>query len=659
MDIKISKFFSTTLFILFLAIFVYNLFFVTENFWLDKSTLIGTPYDTYSELLNPKQYLEERVNIHYASYFDVFIHPNLFLQNLSFYSLTTIIFYFLLTSLTGFFVLEKITNKKITFEFLIFSFIPGHIIMITINRLVSLFTNNEVFFFLIYLGIVLFMVITQKNTFSILFNELKNRKNILKLLLFAFVVVIISFYSLFPGEGHVVGDSFGSNYGIFDTLLSNNNLIMPIYKKQYDEILYLYPIYINLCKNNASLILLYTWLFYSFFRTALLYSFYFIFKETGLNKLHSILLSFFILAGIHTITINYHTLFDSFNPIFLSLHTGRMLSDSILLFLYFLTLNYTPKIKYKYLVPFGILLGLGISSFCITVGITVIFFFLFNFLYSTINEKLFIRELLKKSTFIAFSSLVLLFMTYYNGITNEKSICLFILILLLSLFYCINYIKCFKVEKLKKIISNKFVFSLIILVFILIGFLTLGGPFTIEFLNSKNYTLHFIPVNTYSFGVNKNISDNLFFEHFKSFSYFVKNFYFPIFLQCITLLLIATKKGYKNLLRNPKCNYTIYLSFLTFIYLLSCLFFYDFWNGNNGDEDLLQWFKSRTLEPPFYALIIFNIYNLFIIFKNTFIDRFVTSIVGINVLICLFSIKIGVVFHILLGYAMLFKHYIF
>lgn len=395
------------------------------------------------------------------------------------------------------------------------------------------------------------------------------------------------------------------------------------------------------------LMIIYSWLYYSFLRFILIYTFYFLYRQAVENKFHCIILTVFSLIGLYTLTSYYHVIFDACNPIFNVLHTGRMLSAASLfiLIISFCCFKF-KKAPIKLSVSAVLLLAAGISSFCFSMTAAVLFFAAAFGIYKNIEMKKFVSNIRKASNIIIVSIIVLIFSVYHNGIALYKSIYSALLILIILFILIKSILKSLKIRSIR---DNASYISLLFLFIsaVTAGSLFLGGPFVIEQSADKKYFLTHLFNISYSFGIYDNHSGSPF-NHNKSFLLFLKNFYLPVFLQCMVFCAFNFKKSFRSILKNKDKMFLIYFSCCSFLMFLLSMFVYDFYSGGIGYW-LGQWLKSRIIEPYFYAVIFLDICILYTALKNTIAEKIMTCLLSADVLYCLLSVQFGAVWHVLIG----------
>ena len=293
------------------------------------------------------------------------------------YSILTIYYYFT-TSMFGLvvttkFLMENEISLPVGFAA---SFLPGYIITIAINRIITLIFSHLyapiiIFIFISFLMIILFIFnINSVRDYFLSGFKLRDKNPISLIGILIFLFLLIFIFMIWRIQLHVhafCGDSTSFITKFIADDLSNLNLSLhaPIFDFHYDEFIFNYPLIYSSRSNVFPL--LYFWIISPVALVScgcLLFS---LFRYFDISRIFSILFAAFLLLGSHFLNpISYINIFDSGNPLALNYHIGRIISCifPLMFITYFNSLNGEKENhRSKLLISFLLILfAIGIAS---------------------------------------------------------------------------------------------------------------------------------------------------------------------------------------------------------------------------------------------------------------------------------------------------------
>ena len=277
------------------------------------------------------------------------------------------------------------------------SFLPGYIIVVSINRLVTYMFPYSSAAVIVLIGMVsLVLMLYVKNvsglkTFLQEFRFSRNRKEHiyfigLFILLFFIILIVTLQRGKHPFCGHAVNYIIENGY----ILLENINHHVPIFGYHYDEFFFNYPL-IYFFKSNVALIF-HFWIVNTFMIVSIIFMLYSIFIYFGLSSPLASIYTAFLMIGSHTLSpVNYLLMFDSGNPLVFNVHVGRMISCVLPVFLllrFGMYGNHGINSKWNnYELVLIVLFGLGIPSLSFHVFIYTMVFLFMIILYRISNSE--------------------------------------------------------------------------------------------------------------------------------------------------------------------------------------------------------------------------------------------------------------------------------
>lgn len=488
-------------------------------------------------------------------------------------SLVTFV-YCILSSLVGSVVFEKIGGIRVADATLRFSvgFLTGYVFAIAIGRLFSTFLVNWLATALI-MALMILMAAAQVISIWNSRNSSSKETPTERGAIVAFAALIVLFYVLQVQQGatHVVGDGVG----LFIDIINHDHYLdlygyFPIVADRHDEIMYFYPLLVALRPRNPNFIDM-AGVLYAVAKATIFVTLFHILRTRLENSLVVLLICFFLFFG--TLNLNFldwqELLFDTGNPLSVNLHPGRLLLD---------------------LMPFALLIGGGLARQNRNFGIRSVLIFLVGIGLSTFTAS---------SIFVLFPVLLASWGLRVIGVTRVSLMPL----------------------------SD----MLILLVGFTVAMATLGNMPAVDFyhyIGVKNLDVVSRWIRAPSF---THFGENPFcgtFPHLYcgSLTALIGSFGLTLLFAIIAIFGTVVRRGS---LTSPNHYPTELAVFWVALAGFVCtMFLYLYMNGGipqTEEGKYLIWYKSRIVEPWFYAVVGFS---ALVAFKmgNSVLRRFVVAL---------------------------------
>jgi hypothetical protein len=558
--------------------------------------------------------------------------PDNFHLCLPYFLLTSL--YYITASLLGMIIMTKILMKRrVSVPVgLAASFLPGYLIVIGINRVLTIAFTHEyapyiIVIFLCALAVILYIANTNSVADYLSGQSALTKSALVKNAGYSSLLMVLIFTALiWRIQLHVhafCGDStaFLTEYLAKELGQLNMNSHAPLFDLHYDEFIFNYPL-IYISRLNVAP-LLYFWIIAPvglISSGCLMYS---LFRYYGTDVVFAILAAVYLILGSHFLNpMGYINIFDSGNPLALNLHIGRIATCIFpLLFLIFFfndVLSQDKMIRALFFMLIFIPFCFGISSLSFHFVIYSLGLALVSIIMSILKTR---KPDFPLVAYVLSPLLILLmivpFLTLFyinNHITLQG--------LPIIIAACIGVLGLFifflpiKLDAKWHAIAYPALFILCVIV----SSALFGNNFVLKFksvLQGLGEHLSFLGYNPYSEILSRDIiplkTQASFFKfYFAGPVYFAYNyqlfiFYFG-FITGITLLaFFSTGLFLKN---NPEINEDTIRNnklFIFHILLYSILFSLSIFITCHISVGVNQWFLTRLIEVPFYGMLMLSL----------------------------------------------------
>lgn len=530
-------------------------------------------------------------------------------------------------------ILKNIRNKVAIPTIVLASFIPGYLVHISLNRIVSLLLPHRparALSLLLMISLAAGVFFFFSKHIKEYFYELKELKkciveNFVEIILYfsLFFTVLVLLYRM--GGHKMIGDGAVSylTYLRNFSLGQGTTLKLPILFEHYDELLYLYPIFFLFRSSISPLVI--PWVITALSKVSAAGIIFLFFRFYNIKSIYAVFGIIFVFFGSTSINpLRYMLLFDSGNPMMNVLHIGRVISCILIPFSVIMTHSVLPINQFfskKTKSIFSFICLLAIVGLTATSVHNLLYYVLFSLLILLVTfYKSHLRQLLSNT--LKYKTLVQLFYIFAIAVPtilsfHEKvrgkilpGVLLFISILLLlvllsSLFFSNPFKNVSSQNNTKNIIS--FIFAGCLIGAFLGNLMGKALSEKIDLISLYGTSLLQRP------GINTNITS------LTSLTPFSDNFgcgpspycfsseYFILFYG---LILLALWFIIKSLLeqKDDSNDWNYYITptlLLTTILFLTALFFVNFVEFSS--LTIMTWVWSRFIEVPCYAIIMYFI----------------------------------------------------
>ena len=542
--------------------------------------------------------------------------------------------YYVIASLLGMIILSKILIKRHVNGAvgLAASFLPGYLIVIGINRVVTILFTHEyapfiIIFFLCVLTIVLH--ITNTNSVADYISEQCSltKSNLLKNAGYSTLLIALIFIALiWRIQMHVhafCGDStaFLTEYLARDFSQLSINSHAPLFDLHYDEFIFNYPL-IYISKLNVAP-LLYFWIIAPVSLISSGCLIYSLFRYYGADIAYAILVVVYLILGSHFLNpMGYINIFDSGNPLALNLHTGRI---ATCIFPFLFLVFFFDDIHGRYTATRFILFLLVFIPFCFGISSLSFHFVIYSLGLAIVSIVFNIFKTRKPdflTTTYALSPILFLIMLvpfctlfYLNSHITLQGLPI-IIVACIGVLGLILFFIPIKFDAQWHLIK----YPAILILCVIVSSIFFGNNFMLKFKDAlQNFGDHlsFLGYNPYSEILSREIiplKTNASFLKFYLASpvYFAYHYLFFIiyfgFIIGITLFSFFSSGLF--LKNNPEINdNTIRYNKLIIFHILlySILFSLSIFITCHVSVGVNQWFMTRLIEVPFYSLMILSL----------------------------------------------------
>ena len=412
-------------------------------------------------------------------------------------------------------------------------------------------------------------------------------------------------------NAHIVGDGAKFTFDIImnDSFFGQHGQV-PIILKHYDELLYNYPLIVNGQHdfNEAQLInntLITLWINYSFAKTACILLLAIIGRLLGLSLFDSLLITAFCFLGTpHLTPYENRLIFDSGGPLYICLHPGRVIVVALSI-LAASTINiqgYMQRLSPS-LVLILTAFGVGLSSFSIS-SFAII---LMLFIASVFKPKAVDERLLYVVALLSITCYILYFIRIQGQLSTIAEYLSLNALVLCMILSASKFIKGRSMSGSYPLFSGLNAPILIITTGFLTGLLFLGNSFAMHFLQSANSNQVVASgVGSAIFGVGLNpfcgrFPHNLYCSDGWE---FLKSYGLPGTLMTLLVLIKYVFKRSFRLVDYIIISISLLLTLSLWVFLFTN-------KMAVSDIDLYTvWYKSRIVEPFFYALLFFSLFKI-------------------------------------------------
>jgi len=322
--------------------------------------------------------------------------------NVSFKGFTSMIvagllFHYFVTAFFGY-VLTKVYFQDLTetslFIKLTASFFVGYTCLAGLLRILTLWVPND---YLYHAGMVVLLVLIgfiQYKDFKKKGDDLTkaikpNKNQLCRFLLQIFAAAVFVFLVLMLQIYQVDFSWVGHGYEQFAYLLDEKRFTQlsyfPFIKQHYDELIFHF--FITQPFQTSFNYILSWWMTLAVTKLSIGVFLYLTFRKFNLSKYFSCVYSLFIMLGTSSLLpTKYYLLFDSSNPLFFTVHSGRVIGIGLAFFMIVSMIDYFKNHGNVSLL-FIMLLGLGLATTSISNSIWILLIYFVFFISAVYFQK--------------------------------------------------------------------------------------------------------------------------------------------------------------------------------------------------------------------------------------------------------------------------------
>jgi len=503
---------------------------------------------------------------------------------------------------------------------LLAGFMPGYLVLIAINRVVTFALPNRLALDMVYI-IYLFITVYAYAHWRTIRRQNNERHSgrasplniAVACLIAAAIVGLFLINQAQTGGAHVIGDGTVFFLDIIESQKGFGRAErFPVITQHYDEIMFLYPILQSnlaaISKTIGNAINCY-WILYAFGKASCFSIIAIAVYSLSNSKLLGILsASLLFFGGMHPNPLEGHLLFDSNNPLGMNLHIGRVFLSVLPIAVFAIAYNRAKILivpQAEHIITL-ILIGLGVSSLSLHfVMIVPLSMAIALFLMVPVSIE-------TGAAVIGFSLLSALTLYAVPAAAGSEvylvSLCVLTMLLLIidPLPHIISLCNSAALRE-SRLLKNSATQLIILCLSILLGLIVLGNSLVI-----KAYPFHLpLPIFLTRFhldlpmGFGKNPFCGTFpMFHCAGITTFAAFYGLPFILLGISALVELRHYKAKNYPYPADSGLSMLgaLAFAGTLLLLS-LFAYDFMDRDSNKDWINVWLKSRLPEPWFYSCI--------------------------------------------------------
>lgn len=422
----------------------------------------------------------------------------------------------------------------------------------------------------------------------------------------------------------------------------------PLIFQHYDELLYHFFATIFYINDFDSIIP--WWFTLALIKLSIVSFIYLFFRKLKIDVKSSLVFCLFIILGTSSVLLfKYYLLFDASNPLFFTVHSGRIVGIGVVLYiiLMFLTIVREEDVKTNYFTL--VFLGFGIAGTSLSNAAWVIMILT---LLCFIKKEPFLLQLHKKlpcviNNDLSFLSIIpiiiivlILIQPFSNKLISQHKAILYLFIYLISMFYCTKLLVNYWRTLHAKDCNNNFKNILPLLIFIATTIISLaffGNIISFQiyknFPNFANMFLHEIPPQLISTGSLVEDVDwkwGTLLGDYREFGHYLYNnvyefiAYYSIFLiACMSCYILLKNRMLQIKFFNTEDRILLIILLFSLIVMPGLFIFMNYLAFGSR-----AWIKSRFIEIPIYLIICICLY-----FANRFLKKKELSILLIGLII--------------------------
>lgn len=533
-------------------------------------------------------------------------------------------------------LLPKLSKEFLIGFGLVLGFAPGYLILISINRLLTYFFDEDLnvliypFIFSSFVIISLLQIIRFTYLVKPSIKKISVFFSLAVFIVCVFLIVQIQ-TNLYNGLPiHIIGDSAIFNSTYLSQIANSTRFEINLFEQHYDEIIYLSPVSfifkeLNFAINSVD----WLWVTYSFMKASVFIWGFTLMRQIFSSKLRALLVIVFLFFG--NIFINPLTsplINDSASNLAASSHSGRLLIVGISIYLFsqiFAPTNSNSKILKISNLPIVFMIGFGLAS--LTASIIYVLGLAFG-------AWIFVKFRSLNKNYAEFSALALFVVVVMNYLVDAKVSLALILVILFLAISSIDFGD-FRSTLSQLNFRSRIPATVIFSIGFLIPALFIGNLFSKSFrnllgLDISNYVGRDISAGFGGLGNNPFIFNQpIVMLHQQSLITFFQYYGFPIFFLASLLIFVLIRKP--NVLSQSLSNV-----FLTTVLVAFSFFLWNDLNGSNP-EWMAIWVKSRLIEVTFYVWVLAILKLLFDVTKlffssSRFFEFFILSYLALSIL---------------------------
>jgi len=506
-------------------------------------------------------------------------------------------------------------------------FVPGYLIVICINRLVTLTASNTAskaalpVVYLLAAAILMYLCrrLLKRPRYWVILGGMATWA-----ILFAgFLVLQVQL----DNSGHVIGDGIER---FFPLLINGQGMAasdhFPLFLQHYDEVMFLFP-FLDASDGNARFMELF-WLLYAYgrasaFAAVMLAVLYF----SRSSWLALLVAAYLFFGSIHVYHGSYHLLFDSGNPLRQTLHIGRVILAVLPVVVLGLACSRAVKFETesKWALAWLAVMGIGAAALSSSLLIVVL----------SICIALFLLKLPLNTEGVVLSMLTLLasIIIAYAQMSSHLAAWFFLGGLVFSTAFLVLPSWKHVADGIRNLRAHAAILGIVsILAGMAIGLTLLGNStarFGLEALGIDQIRTVIVaphPIPPFSIG-NNPFCGTFASGHCTDLNTFLERFGLLLMLPLVSVWVLSRRPN--GFMPNaapgalpqpepgssPKSSSRLFTAMvvLCLFFLVASFFAYDFTNGgmdthpDNAMRWLPVWLKSRLIEPWAYAILAFSV----------------------------------------------------